>query len=382
MRYPRELAKELARYKKSLLLLGPRQTGKSTLLAAQKADVAINLADEETFRDHARDPALLKNLLTNSSARSVLIDEVQRLPSILNTIQALMDNHPKIRFLLTGSSARKLRRGHANLLPGRLLSYSLGGLSASELADAFDLRKCLTTGTLPGIYSEADAGLRKKLLRSYASTYLREEIQAEALTKDIEGFSRFFDVAAAYSGQFVDFTKISSLSGINRQTAARYFDILCDTLVVYALKPFAKSPSVRLSQHPKMYFFDCGVWNGILGNFELSLDRIGPLFEHWVLQEIIHTAYARDMELSVTTYRTQAGAEVDFIVEREGKLFAVEVKASRNVGRSDCRGFASLRALLGKRKFTPLIVYLGSREFELEGAKVLPPQSLSKALFA
>src|SRR5512139_1207166 len=189
----RNIQPKLATARKSYLLLGPRQTGKSTLIRSLKPELEINLADEETYVEFLRNPGLLKQRIRN--AKTVFIDEIQRIPSLLNTVQYLLDQGRPPRFLLTGSSARKLKYGQANLLPGRIFTYQLGPLSLSELGSQFDLRKALRKGLLPGIYLEKDHETWTKLLRSYAATYLKEEIQAEALTRNLEGFSRFFDVA-------------------------------------------------------------------------------------------------------------------------------------------------------------------------------------------
>ncbi len=236
---PRGIEPLLSKAARSFLLLGPRQTGKSTLIRQLKPDLEINLADEETYLEFLRQPGLLKNVVAGQ--RTVFIDEIQRIPSLLNTIQFLLDNDRRIKFLLTGSSARKLKRGQANLLPGRIFTYELGPLAHSELGDRFDAVRALQRGLLPGIYFEKEAGTWRKLLRTYASTYLKEEIQAEALTRNLEGFSRFFDVMCAASGSFIDFTKFASLAAIERMTARRYFDVLADTLLIHRIEPFTRS---------------------------------------------------------------------------------------------------------------------------------------------
>ena len=177
---------------KSVLLLGPRQTGKSTLIQSLAPEMEINLASEDIFLQFSRNPRALEELLEAENPRTIFIDEIQRLPSLMNTLQVLIDEgRGKRKFYLTGSSARKLRRGHANLLPGRILKFDLGPLTFDEIPN-FDLQRALAEGTLPGIYTELSRGIRRAMLTSYAGTYLKEEIQAEALTKNIEGFSRFF----------------------------------------------------------------------------------------------------------------------------------------------------------------------------------------------
>jgi predicted AAA+ superfamily ATPase len=309
--------------------------------------------------------------------KTVFIDEIQRIPSLLNTVQHLLDRPGGPKFYLTGSSARKLRRGQANLLPGRIFTYELGPLAVTELGERFDINRALRTGLLPGVYAEKDPEAWRKLLRSYAGTYLREEVQAEALTRNMEGFSRFFDVICAQSGGFVDFTKFASLAAIERMSARRYFDVLADTLVIHVVEPFTKSGRRRLVQHPRYYLFDVGVLNGALGNFEPSADRIGVLFEHLVLQLLLSELKARDMDWRVSVFRTEAGAEVDFVLEAGRRTFAIEVKASRNVGAADLRGLQSFMAFRGG-KCRPLAIYRGDRDLSVDGVAVLPlPRALA-----
>ena len=184
--------------KKSVLLLGPRQTGKSTLVRALKPDLAVNLADESEYLSFARNPREIHERLLAQTYKTVFIDEIQRLPGLLNTVQSILDEGSrKTKFYLTGSSARKLKHGKANLLPGRVHSYLLGPLAASEMGYNVDTKKALSIGTLPGIWTDKDPAQREKTLRSYAATYLKEEIQAEALTRNVEGFSRFLYVSPA-----------------------------------------------------------------------------------------------------------------------------------------------------------------------------------------
>lgn len=364
----RVLSNKISSLKKSILLLGPRQTGKSTLIRSLQPDLELNLADQETFLKHSSQPGLIKQMVQKH--KRIFIDEVQRLPSILNTLQVLMDANKSQIFYLTGSSARKLKRGQANLLPGRILTYELGPLTVEELHEQFDLEKAFTRGLLPGIYHEENSEMAFKTLRSYAATYLKEEIQAEALTRNLEGFSRFFQVIASRSGSFIDFAKFSSAAMIERTTSRRYFDILVDTLVLNPVEAFTKSNQRRLVQHPKYYFFDVGVLNGCLENFVCSEDRIGNLFEHLFLQVVVSSAKSHDQSLRVSVYRTDAGAEVDFIIERGKEVFAVEVKASKNIGSHDLRGLKSFREFYGIKHMS-MVVYLGEESFEMDGVEVL-----------
>ena len=361
-------------------MLGPRQTGKSTLIRSLKPNLEINLAHERTFLDFTSDPEELERRIAATEPTTIFIDEVQRLPSILNTVQVLLDSSRKYRFFLTGSSARKLRRGRANLLPGRIHSFQLGPLVSAECRYALKTDQALETGTLPGIYTEADPAEREKTLRSYAAIYLKEEVQAEALTRNLEGFARFLRVAAAAAGQFLDLSKLASEAQVNRHAAIRFFEILEDTLLVIRSEAFAKSARRRLIQHPRFFFFDNGVLNGVLGNFICSADRRGALFENFVLTQILHSAHAKDRELQISSYRTEHGAEVDFIVEfPDGTCWAIEVKAGRSVHDSDLSGLSSF-ADFYKKKHVPLIIYGGAVRKRLGRVSVLPVQEALKEM--
>jgi predicted AAA+ superfamily ATPase len=372
----RTLTATLRASRKSVLLLGPRQTGKSTLIGELAPNLTINLAHEATYLEFARNPRELEERLAPLAARgrpaTVFLDEVQRLPSLLNTLQALLDRpRNPIRFFLSGSSARKLRRGGANLLPGRIHTYHLGPLTAREIGPDLDTRQALATGTLPGIFTEVDRREREKTLRSYAATYLKEEIQAESLTRNVEGFARFLGTAAEWAGHHLDLAKLAQAAQIPRQSAVRYFEILEDTLIVRRAEPFTKSLSRRLVQHPKFFFFDVGVRNGLLGSFDLGADRMGPLFEHLVFSQLAAAAAARDVEIRISSWRTEHGAEVDFIVELEGETWAIELKASHTVPSGAFRGLRSFADHHGK-KHRAVLWYLGEQAKRIDGVDVLP----------
>ena len=373
----RSLGPVLANAKRSFLLLGPRQTGKSTLVSSLKPDLTINLAHEATYLEFARNPRELEErlgALPLAQRQTVFVDEVQRLPSLLNTVQALLDASPsRYRFFLTGSSARKLRRGRANLLPGRIFTYQLGSIVSCEMDYKLDTTQALSHGTLPGILVEPDRYVKEKTLSSYAATYLKEEVQAEALTRNLEGFARFLSVCAEYAGRFLDLAKLAVDAQIARQSAVRYFEVLEDCLIVQRLAPFAKSARRRLVQHPRYYFFDPGVLNGLLGNFKASPDRIGNLFEHLIFTQIAHSALALDKQINLSSYRTEHGAEVDFIVTSNGETLAIESKASRNVGRSDLRGLDSFAEYYGK-PHRSMVFYLGAERRKMGRVEVLPWQ--------
>lgn len=316
---------------KSVLLLGPRQVGKSTLIRELKPDLCINLSDEKTFLDFKSNPSELHERLKAGVYKTVFIDEVQKHPPLLDTIQAIVDGQParqRTKFYLTGSSARKLKRGQANLLPGRIFSYELGPLCSAELNYDLNIKRALSYGCLPEAYLNSSDAFSNKLLSTYSGVYLKEEIQAEALTRNLEGFSRFIVAAAESSGQILDFSKLAKQAKIERKNCVRFYEILEDTLLAYRIEVFDKT-NADIKKRPKYFFFDTGVLNGLLDNFVASGDRKGLLFETLVIAQLLASAKARDKKLNLTYFRTRAGYEVDLVVEVNRKVYAVEIKSGQ-----------------------------------------------------
>jgi len=304
----------------------------------------VNLAHEEEFLKFTTNPGELDARIEELRPKTILIDEVQRLPSLLNTIQVLIDQNKQRRFYLSGSSARKLRRGSANLLPGRLFNYRLGPLSCIEFDFKMDTRQVLEVGALPEAYIE-DREHSEKLLRSYTATYLREEILAESLTRQIQGFSRFLRTAAENSGQFLDFSKIANKAKVNRSAARRYYELLEDTLVCDRVEAYS-STKYDLVKHPKFFFFDGGVVNGVLENFKASVDRKGFMMEHLFFNQLKNTSYCLDQEIHISHFRTRNGLEVDFVVEFGERTILVEVK-------SNSPSASELSPLVAARRYFP-----------------------------
>jgi predicted AAA+ superfamily ATPase len=341
----RLLGSQIGSTRKSILLLGPRQVGKSTLLRQLKPDLTLNLAKENEFLRYSADPQLFFDEIQSAEAKVIFIDEIQRIPSLLNSVQALIDESQgksELRFLISGSSARKLRRGQANLLPGRVLSYEMSGLCARELGYKVDLAKALKHGFLPEPFLETSSRQAEKLLQSYSAIYLKEEIQAEALSRNIHGFARFLLSIAASSGQVLDFTKIATKAKVSRSSSIRFVEILEDTLIAQRIGCFEGAINADTIKHPKFYFFDVGVLNGLLENFNISEDRKGFLFEHLVYSQIRNSALAHDLPIQINFFRTRHGLEVDFVVQLRDQIWAIEVK-SGNASDSDLR---SLEAFL------------------------------------
>lgn len=361
--------------RKSVLLLGPRQVGKSTLIGELHADIEINLSDEMEFLNYSSNPELLKEIIAENNPTSIFIDEIQRLPKLLNTIQTIVDKNKKIKFYLTGSSARKLKRGEANLLPGRMINFFLGPLVARELDYKMNTKKALEYGTLPEVYLSEDQKENIRLLKSYAANYIKEEIKAEAIVRNLDSFARFFTESTNAVGQFIDYTKLSKQAKISRHSIPRYFEILEDSLVGFRLLPYQKNNhEVDLIKHPKFYFFDLGVYNGLLGNFVASNDRIGVLSEQLVYNQIMHSAWANESHADIFSFRERSGIEVDFIVELEGRTHAIEVKTNENVSSDDLFGLKFFSEKVNLKTESLFVWHMGQKEIKKGNIWILPWQ--------
>jgi predicted AAA+ superfamily ATPase len=253
----RLIAPRLRASKKSVLLLGARQVGKSTLLQDLGPDLTINLASPSVYRDYVTHPERLEDELRAAppSVRTVFIDEVQRLPALLNEVHRLIESR-RIRFALTGSSARKLRRAGVNLLAGRAVTRTMFPLAPAELGDDFDLDRALRLGTLPLVWSAPEP---EATLEAYALTYLKQEIQAEALARNLAGFARFLPIAALFHGQVLNTSGLARDAGVSRTTVHGYLEILVDTLVATLLPAFEAKLRVRERRHSKLYLVDPGI---------------------------------------------------------------------------------------------------------------------------
>lgn len=336
---------------RSFFLFGPRQVGKTTLLKGLKTILSVNLLDPDEQLAFNKSPNLLiERLYAASMKGTVLIDEIQKVPKLLDVVHSLMEENRELRFVMSGSSARKLRRGaSANLLGGRALYRTLHPLTFEELGQSFDLRKALSYGTLPKICScldEGDEDGARDLLRAYVTTYIREEIKEEAIVRNLHGFQNFLDVAARQFAEKVNLSSVGRDCHVAYTTVREYYSILEDTLIGFFLRPFSGSERKRMSLSPKFYFFDCGVTRALLGTMH---DMPGPLetgrlFEQWFIQEVVRLNEYMQKDFRLSFWRTSHGAEVDLVIERGGKVFcAVEIKYRQNVSRSDTTGISSFR---------------------------------------
>lgn len=372
MMYKRLLSPILSNKKQSILLLGPRQVGKSTLIKQLRPDLTINLSNEQEYFTFQTELSELERRLQATNAKKIFIDEIQRIPRLTNTIQAIIDDNPKVQFFLTGSSARKLRKGKANLLPGRILNYYLSPLAAVELEGDWNESQAMMFGSLPGVVNLKNTTDKKELLRSYTATYLKEEIMAESLVRQVDGFVRFLAVAAFEAGLYLDLSKIAKKAKVPRQSVVRHFEILEDTLIAKKIEndPTLDPESVDLIKHPRFYFFDLGVLNALRGSFELNKERVGFLFEHMIFNQIVNSATSRNLDFSIHNFRTRGGFEVDFVLNFEGERFAVECKSGETIGSSEINKILKINQYY--KKINKIIIYRGAKELKENNVWILP----------
>ena len=359
--------------RKSLFLFGPRQTGKTTLIRRQLPGARVyDLLDSSVFLALGQNPGLLGEELGPKDA-VVVIDEVQRLPELLNEVHRLIEQRG-VRFVLTGSSARKLRRGGVNLLGGRARTRHLYPLTCRELGARFDLARAVERGLLPSIYFSDDPAAD---LLAYAGTYLQQEIMAEGAVRNVPAFSRFLRVAALCNATVVNFTAVASDAQVARTTVYEYFDILRDTLILHEVPAWTASRTRKPLVSSKYYFFDVGVVSSLQGRLvRRGTPEFGAAFETYLLHELIaHRDYAGGS--AVSHWRSASGFEVDFVL---GDHTAIEVKAKANVVPRELR---SLLALAEEKKVKrSLCVSLDPRRRKVAGITILPWREFLEALWA
>jgi predicted AAA+ superfamily ATPase len=319
----------------SVFFWGARQTGKSTLLKTLYPNaLTFDLLLSRVYNDLAKDPdSFRETVLANLDKTPVIVDEIQRLPNLLNEVQWLIVNH-NVRFILSGSSPRKIMRSGANLLGGRALRYELYPLTYSEIPD-FDLIRAINNGLLPRHY---DSSNPKKLISSYIGNYLRDEIVAEAKIRNVEVFSRFLEAAAFSNGEMVNYSNIATDCGVSATTVKEYFQILQDTLLGRFLPSFQKKPKRKVIVAPKFYLFDVGIANYLLNRGKISpkTELFGKAFEHFIYQEIYaHSRYS-DKEYPICYWHTTSNLEVDFILGDHE--VAIEVKSTDHAKSEHLRG--------------------------------------------
>lgn len=351
--------------KQSFLILGPRGSGKTTWLKnhfSRASSLWFDLLDSKTELELRRDPELVIKHWQALEVKPevIIIDEVQKNPTLLDvTHRGIEEFH--IHFVLTGSSARKLRRGAANLLAGRAFEFFLLPLSSFELADHFDLSVALNYGLLPKIYSDdlAEDLNKERYLYSYVSTYLKEEIAVEQVVRNLDPFQKFLEVAAQANGKIINYAKLGRDSGVDPKQVERYFSILADTLLGFFLQPYHRSVRKRQAQKAKFYFFDVGVVRTLTNRLPVapvpSTFEFGDLFEHFIVLEFIKLNFALEKRFRFSYFHTDQNHEIDLVVETpDRRTLLIEIKSSLKINLAEVSTLASY-----KSDFTnPYLYYL------------------------
>ena len=367
--------------RETFFLWGPRQTGKSTLLRQRYPDARwVDLLKSDEFRRYAVNPERRRQEIEAGGVApggQIVIDEIQKVPALLDEVHWLMENRG-LHFALCGSSARKVKRGAANLLGGRALRYRLYGLTAAELGAEFDLTRMLNHGYLPRICQSARP---RRLLDAYVADYLKEEVAAEGLVRNLPGFAGFLEAAARGDGGALNYSNIGRDCGVSSHTVQSHFDILEDTLLGRRLPSWRRRPKRRLASAPKFYFADVGVVNRLARRGELlpGSELYGKAFENWAFHELSAYLDYTESDGDLAYWRLSSGAEVDFIV---GDMrLAMEAKASARITSDHLKGLRNLAAdhpTVGQR----MLVCLEPRPRRTEdGIDIVPAQDFVRRLW-
>jgi predicted AAA+ superfamily ATPase len=374
---------------RSFFLFGPRGTGKTTWLRSvldRRASRWFDLLlDTELVRLTRDSRVFAQEVEALPAGTSVVIDEVQRLPSLLNQVQDLIARHGqrRYRFALTGSSARKLKRGGANLLPARVVNRLFFPLTAAELGTDFRVEQVLRFGSLPSIWADAaNERERIELLDAYVQNYLTQEVRAEAVVKDLEPFARFLDVAALANGQVTNVSSLARDAGVARPTVQGYFEVLIDTLLGVWLPAWQPRSRVKEVRHPKFYFFDTGVVRAITGRLRDSPSELerGVLLETYIFHELRAAMNLSGSGGQLSYWRTPSGSEVDFIWTRAERSLGIEVKSG---SRWRLHDGAALKQLVEQGTVRRgLATYLGDTALRDGPLEVLPVADFLRRLNA
>jgi predicted AAA+ superfamily ATPase len=355
--------------RKSFFLFGPRGTGKTTLLKSTFPEsIFVNLLQSEYYNRLNADPGFIKKIIPPDYSDWIIIDEIQRIPELLNEVHDLIESRNHI-FILTGSSARKLRRDGVNLLAGRALTYFLYPLTAIEQGKSFSIIESLRLGHLPARFSEHNP---QKYLKDYVKTYIREEVLQEGLTRNIGHFSRFLEIASFSQGGVVNMSEIAREAHIERSLAENYFSILEDLLIGVGLPVFTRKAKRKLIAHQKFYYFDVGVFRAIrpTGPLDSEAEIDGPALETLVLQELRAMNDYLETDYHLYFWRTKNGLEVDFILYGPNGLIAIEVKRSSHIHSKNLRGLKEFQ-----KDYPPAkcyIFYSGNDALYIDNIRVLP----------
>ncbi|MCY4430791.1 MAG: AAA family ATPase [Rhodospirillales bacterium] len=363
----------------SYFLFGPRGTGKSTWLRARYPDAAwIDLLDAEVERHYYTRPERLKEFVAaHAGRRTIVIDEIQRVPQLLPLVHQHMERDKSTRFVLTGSSARKLRRSGVDLLAGRAVLCTMHPFMAAELGGAFDLARSLQTGLVPLVVTAEDP---ERTLRGYVDLYLQQEVRAEGLVRRLDDFSRFLEAASFSHAQMLNVSDIARECVASRNTVESYLGILEDLLIATRLPVFRRRAKRAVVAHAKLYFFDAGVFRSLrpAGPLDAREEVAGPALEGLVLQHLRAWISYSGADCRVHFWRTRGGAEVDFVVYGDAGFHAIEVKNSRSLRPSDLRSLRTFHQ--DYPESSPLLLYRGDEALERNGVRCLPVEQFLREL--
>jgi len=354
---------------KSFFLFGPRGTGKTTWVKkAFPAGVYIDLLESRLFNELLADPQRLENLIPKNFNNWIIIDEVQRIPELLNEVHRLIEKY-KYKFILTGSSARKLRRKGQNLLAGRALTYLMHPLTAIELGQDFNSDHSLKFGHLPSVYVESDP---EKYLESYIKTYLQEEIQQEGFTRNLGAFSRFLEAASFSQASILNVSEVARECAVERKVVENYFTILEDLLLAYRIPIFSKRAKRRLVSHPKFYFFDVGVFRTLrpMGPLDAPEEVGGISCESLFFQELKAVNDYYSLGYKIYYWRTSNNLEVDFVLYGRRGLKAFEIKRRRKISSKMLTGLKAF--IKDYPESETYFIYGGSRQMSYGEINVIP----------
>ena len=375
-------ARKLSPPSTSFFLLGPRATGKSTWIQSHFSNAQCYdlLSSREYLRFTRAPETLFRETSILPPGSWVVIDEIQKVPSLLDEVHRLIEQH-QLRFVLSGSSARKLRRGGFNLLAGRAIMKNLYPLTSAEMDFNLDLSTVLRFGTLPLSITGNDP---ESYLEAYVDVYLQEEIRAEALTRNIGGFSRFLEIAARQNSQITNMTSISRDAAVSRQTVTNYFDLLSDTLIGYWLTPWKLKRSTRQVAHPKFYLFDCGVARMLSGRlpYPPTAEEEGALFETFILNEVRAYFSYSNIRYPLHFWRSHDGVEVDLLCETKTGFVAIEIKAAERWDKRYNRGLARIRAEFSPASTMCYGIYRGARSALWDDISILPAMDFLEKLWS
>lgn len=355
---------------KSFFLFGPRATGKTTLIRSRYPDALyIDLLDSSQYQRLLASPSRLHDMIPPHFNNYIVIDEVQRVPDLLNEVHRAIESSERHRFILTGSSARKLRRQSTNLLAGRALTYYLHPLTAIEMGNDFDLPDALVHGTLPAIFQESN---RLKYLQSYVHTYLQEEIMQEGLTRNLSAFSRFLEIASFSVGAPLNTSAIARDASIGRKMVDHYFSILEDLMLGYLLPAFTRRAKRKVVTHPKFYFFDTGVYNTLRpkGPLDNAEEIGGHALENLFFQNLLAINDSLLLNYHFSYHQTISGNEVDFVAYGPNGFCAFEIKHSSHVSSSHLRGLKAFGEEYPEAKL--FLLYTGRETFYNKNVTILP----------